>query len=281
MLHGFRQSQFSRGVREYPSQVVLGNGTKVARSLGSGFDKYGRVVELVVAEGVSLFGGKMTAAIQIPCCYGIGAFDNAQTMAGWADRLFVWALRKAPKTTPEARGWALLQQYSSVSVRQDQEVAGAQGKRFGWLGGGVAIHFATQSGLTVFLKGAGRAVGVTARAECRAQVHDGLGVVGTADFGRMAFRQMPQFFLRGAGAGPAFNGVVACQHPFDITVEDDGWFAKGNCQYGSGGGTADTGQTPQQLQIVGELPAMVVGDDLRGSVEVPSASIIAKAGPAV
>ena len=91
----------------------------------------------------------------------------------------------------------------------------------------------------------GLAVGLAARAEGRAQVHDCLRVVGCSAFRGVFFRQRPELLCDSGITGITGDGVNPGEYPFNVAVEDGCPAALADRRNGASCASPDAGQRAQ------------------------------------
>ena len=102
------------------------------------------------------------------------------------------AFGKSPEPTPDAGGWALLQQHVSARVAYHDHAGVFLRQGLAGFARGVGLGLALGVGLAGGGERAAHALGFAAPAQGRAQVHNSLGVVLDAGGGGMLFRPSPQ-----------------------------------------------------------------------------------------
>src|SRR5690554_2814157 len=229
-------------------------------------------MQVVMAEGVA------KAAYQ----FGVGTRQPQFPVTGFLQ--FISAIgrvqfRQAPQAAPDAAGRAAFQQDAALGVFQDQHPGGFFGFRFFGFGARVKRRSSDLVGGTV---GVYRAP-VTGRfgpgADQRAQVHDGLGIVGYPLVGGMGFGAFPESVENRCLARPAWYRVVSGQYPLYVTVQNGCALTKRLGDNGGGCGAANAGEALEGLLVLGKLPVMVRNQLPGGLVQIAGAGIIPQAGP--
>ena len=75
-------------------------------------------------------------------------------------------------------------------------------------------------GLAALTQRAMGAVRPMAAADCRTQVHNGLGVASDMRLRRVGFGQSPEGLADRAGAGPASDGMEAAEDTLDVAIKN-------------------------------------------------------------
>ena len=136
-------------------------------------------------------------------------------------------------------------------------------------------------GRTVLPQWTGRAVRFACAAECRAQIHDGLGEIGDARFGCITFGEFPEFMFGVALCDGCVNGVQTREHAFDVAVQNRVALAKGEGENRASGGAADAGQRRHGFHGAREAAAVLAHNLLGGFLQVARAGVVAESGPVV
>ena len=135
------------------------------------------------------------------------------------------------------------------------------------------------TGSTGGLPGTERTARPVHRANDRPQIHHGLGMVARPQGRREPRRKLGKPPL--GGRKRRAHAEEACDHALDIAVDGGRRLPESNGGNGGGRVGADAGECLERLRAGGKVPAVPGYEELRATVEIARARVIAEALPSV
>ena len=187
-------------------------------------------------------------------------------------------LWRTPEPTPDARRYALFQQ-DIIAVHEQQEGGVFFRQYFPWARSWKLCDASALVCLAIGLHRACAAIGLAARANCRAQIHQSLYVGSDIALRQQCFGLLPKMRLDFFLASKTCNRKITCQHAFDVAIQNGTPLMQR--EYADGGScrTPDAGQLEYLFKLARKFAVIFFCDDLRGAMQVAPARIVAQPAP--